>query len=66
MVVEEEEYLLVDNAIHQDLNTMDYITIATAGNAIDFGDLKQNAIEVHPVHHQLVEYFQVESGGSPA
>jgi hypothetical protein len=40
-------------------NTIDYVTISTLGNALDFGDLTaQKKLLVH-VHHQLVVYLVV-------
>ena len=39
VVEEEEEYLLVDSPSY--LNVMDFVEIATTGNATDFGDLSE-------------------------
>ena len=41
---------------HNPINTIDFITIATTGNAQDFGDLTTaRGMEAH--HHQLEEYL---------
>ena len=57
------DYLQVENPLEQ--YTIDYITIASTGNAVDFGDmihLQDGTAMV--VHHQQEEYLQVE--GNPA
>ena len=60
------------------VNTVDYITISTAGNAIDFGD--QNGAGTygsttadktrgiiaggHPAHNDVIDFFTITSAGS--
>ena len=41
-------------------NLVDYITIASTGNAIDFGDLINALEHLVVVHHQLVVFSWVE------
>ena len=45
-------------------NVIEFITIATLGNATDFGDLTSSRWHDFNEHHQLVQYFQMVSNPS--
>ena len=50
------EYLLEETPANAS-DTIQYITIASTGNAIDFGNLTVAQNLIQDVHHQLVEYL---------
>ena len=47
------------------LNTIDYVQISTLGNALDFGDLTNNASRYGPSFSSPVRGFYVDGSGSP-